>query len=214
MFAKVALITLLFAASCASRPDAQSADDHVLTLPTESALILRIDPAFSELPALHFPIENLTNAERYIYVDAGSDRVIDRMIVVQFEHAQEGSDFRFVFPSTPPRQFGDNVYRFGAFVYDDVAAAVRSPDREAGRTRALLESQGFVAPTFWRVARLARVSDSEGLTEVIIFYQENADADYPNGLVGADADGDLPLTGEAREALARRLEATIEPVHG
>jgi hypothetical protein len=207
-------LCVLFLAACAASGSARSYHNHVLTSAADPALALEIDPAFTEMPPLSFPIENLTNAERRIYVDAGNDRVVERMIVVQFEHAQDGSDFRFVFPSTPPRQYGENLYRFGAFVYDDAAAAVRAPDREAGRTRSLVEAQGYQAPRYWRTARLARVSDPDGLTEVIIFYQENADADYPSGLVGADEDGDLSITGEARETLARRLEAAIRPIRG
>lgn len=213
MYARLLLCALILAA-CASDVTARSYRNHVLTSHADPALVLRIDPAFTELPPLIFPIESLTNAERRIFVDTGNDRVIDRMIVVQFERAQDGSDFRFVFPSTPPRQYGDNVYRFGAFIYDDAVAAARAPDREVGRTRALLEGQGYTPARYWRTARLARVSDPEGLTEVIIFYQENADADYPNGLVGADEDGDLLVEGEDQHALASRLEAAVQPIRG
>ncbi|HEX5006637.1 MAG TPA: hypothetical protein VFV70_05960 [Hyphomonadaceae bacterium] len=214
MNARPLLCALFLAAGCVSGTDARSFDNHVLRSQADPALTLQIDPAFDELTPLRFPIGNQTDAERRIYVDAGSDGVIARMIVVQFERAQESSDFRFVFRPSPPRRFGDNIYRFGAFVFDDAAAATQAPDREAGRTRVFLQSRGFRPPRFWRIARLARVSDAEGLTEVIIFYQENADAHYPNGLAGVDEDGDLPITGDEQEALARRMEAAVRPIRG
>src|SRR3954451_5013143 len=97
------------------------------------ALTLRIDPRFRALKPLTFPIEDLTNAERRIFVDAGRDRVIDRMVVVQFEKVRPGSDFRFRYPSKPPRQFGMETYRYGTFAYDDAAAAKAEPAKEAGK---------------------------------------------------------------------------------
>src|SRR3954465_1337090 len=93
------------------------------------ALTLRIDPRFKAQKPLRFPIENLTNAERRIFVDSGRDRVIDRMVIIQFERVQPGSDFRFLYPSKPPRRFGQETYRFGTFAYDDEAAAKREPKK-------------------------------------------------------------------------------------
>ena len=179
------------------------------------ALTLRIAPTFRALPVLTFPIGDLTNASRLVFVEAGAGRAPRRMVVVQFEQVQPGSSFRFVYPSTPPRRFGAETYRAGAFVYDDEAAAAATPDREAARTRAALAASGHAPPRLWRVARLARVADPQGLSEVIIFYMENADGDYgPGPLPGADADGDLTLEGAARAAMFDRLERAIAVVRG
>jgi hypothetical protein len=210
------LYALLVLAGCAStQAGDRSFRDHVLTSRATPEIALQIDADFASLPVQIFPIETMTNAERRVFVEAGADRVVRRMIVVQFERTQEGSDFRFRYPSRPPRQFGENVYRFGAYVYDDASAAQREPTREASRTRALLVAQGYAPPRLWRTSRLARVTDPDGLTEIIIFYMENADAEYPAGpLPGADEDGDLVLEGEAREALARRMEAATRPLRG
>jgi hypothetical protein len=186
--------------------------DHVLTSRASPEIALRIDPAFRPLPTLTFPIETMTNVERYTFVDA-TGRGLQRMIIVQFERVQANSDFRFRYGARPPRQFGAETYRFGAYVYDDAAAAAAAPDREAARTRALLAAEGFAPPRLWRMARLARVTDADGLSEIIIFYMENADGDFPPGpLAGADEDGDLVLEGEMREELARRMEGAIQPL--
>lgn len=210
------LCALFLLAGCASsQAGDRSFRDHVLSSRASPEIALQIDAAFAPLPVQTFPIETMTNAERHVYVEAGADRVARRMIVVQFERAQNGSDFRFRYPSRPPRQYGENTYRFGAYVYDDASAAEREPAREASRTRALLIAEGYALPRLWRASRLARVTDPEGLTEIIVFYLENADADYPAGpLPGADEDGDLVLEGEAREALARRMEAAVRPLRG
>jgi hypothetical protein len=176
------------------------------------ALTLRIDPKFDALKPLRFPIENLTNAERRIFVDAGRDRIIDRMVVVQFEKVRPGSNFRFRYPSSPPRRFGAQTYRSGAFTYDDAAAAKASPDKEPGKTRAFLRAAGYTSPRLYRVARLARVSDPKGLSEVIIFYLENADAHPPEGK--PDEDGDWSLSPEQKAAITERMEAAVKVVRG
>lgn len=179
------------------------------------ALTLRVAAAFAPLPPLRFPIEALTDAERHIFVEAGPDRRLRRMVVVQFEQVRPGADFRFVFPARPPRRFGAETWRAGAFVYDDEAAAARQPAREAALTRAHLAAYHYVSPRLWRVARLARVADPQGLSEAILFYMENADSDYrPGPLPGADSDGDLPLDGAARAAMLDRLDRAVEAVSG
>jgi hypothetical protein len=206
-----AFLAAFSASACAAQPT----EANLVVSPQSPALTLRVADGFTELPALHFPIENLTNVERRVFVDADAARRVERMVVVQFEHVQAGSDFRFVYPSTPPRRWGDQVYRAGAFVYDDARAAEQAPLREAARTRALLASQGYVLPRYWRAARLARVSDPDGLSEVILFYLEDADADVREASPASfDADGDLPVEGPAREALFNRLEAAVEAVAG
>jgi hypothetical protein len=176
------------------------------------ALTLRIDPRFRALKPLKFPIEDLTNAERRIFVEAGRDRVVDRMVVIQFEKVRPGSDFRFRYPSTPPRKFGAESYRFGTFAYDDAAAARARPDKEPGKTRAFLKAAGYASPRLYRVARLARVTDPKGMSEVIIFYLENADAHQPAGK--PDEDGDWAVEGAEQAALTARMEQAVKVVRG
>jgi hypothetical protein len=66
-----------------------------------------------------------------------------------------------------------------------------------------------------RTARLARVADPDGMSEVIIFYMENADADYPAGpLQGADADGDLGLDAFGRRVMLDLLKSAVHLITG
>jgi len=188
-------------------------DRHVVASTLVPDVIFAIDDAFEALPLLAFPIEDLTNAERLIFVEADGSRRVGRAIVLQFERVQQGSDFRFVFPSTPPEELGRHQFRFGAFAYDDAEAARRNPGREAGLTRAHFEKFGFSPPRYWRVARLARVADSKGESEIIVFYMENADTAYSKtGLVGADSDGDLALEPAVASALLGRLREHVAVV--
>jgi len=182
---------------------------------TAPSLSLEIDSRFRPLPPLRFPIEKLTDVDRRIFVEAGADGAVSRLVIVQFEKAQPGADFRFRYPPKPPRQFGAEVYRFGAYVNDDERATIASPGKEAALTRAFLRSHGYQLPRLLRVTRLARVSDPQGLSEVIIFHMENVDRDYPPGpLAGADEDGDAVLDEAAATDAFARLRAAVRVVAG
>ena len=91
--------------------------------------------------------------------------------------------------------------------------AAKSPHAEAGLTRAFLVEQGFRVPRLFRLARLARVADRDGQSEVIVFDIENADADFaPGPLAGADEDGDLALDAASKQAILERLKSAVHAV--
>lgn len=183
-------------------------DAHTVASPAVPDATFRVDTRLTALPALRFPIRDQTDAERRLFVET-ADGVVTRMLVLQFETVQPGSDFRFVFPSRPPRTLGPHVYRFGAYAYDDAAAA-REPALEAARTRAALQAHGLQPPRYWHAVRLARVADTEGRHEAIVFYLENADARYPAGLTDVDEDGDGRLAPEETERLWGALQRAVQ----
>ena len=209
------LLLLLALAGCTSVDNRQGAPGHLVSSSTAvPPLALRIDSRFEAVEPLRFPIEDLTDAERRIFIDADQRGTIRRMVIVQFEKVKPGSSFRFVFPSTPPRVFGGSTYRAGAFAYDDERAAREQPRKEPGLTRSHLQALGYRPARIWNVARLARVSDPDGMSEVIVFYMENADALHVGGLVGTDEDGDLVLDAASAEPLFSALASVVHVESG
>jgi hypothetical protein len=175
-------------------------------------LVVDIAPAYREVPPLAFPIETLTDAERRIFVDAGPGRRVRRMLIAQFERVKPGQSFRFVYPPRPPRDFAGVTWRAGAFAYDDAAALTAAPDKEAARTRRHLQALGYRLPRMWKVGRLARVADPQGLTEEILFYLEAADDAVPTELTpDPGSPGDFYVTPAERERLLQALEAAVRP---
>jgi hypothetical protein len=175
-------------------------EGNVLISPDQPRIRLQVDRAFTALPVLAFPIRGDTWVERYIFVDSARDMIVRRLVVVQFEHAQVGSAFRFVYPARPPMRWGGAVYRHGAFIADDAAEIAEHPDLEVARTQSYLTSKGYKFAPWWNVARLARAADPEGKTEIIIFYQEGLPAGI--GAPPGKADEDLPEK-EAQELFVR-----------
>ena len=184
-------------------------DAHTVTSPVVPDATFQVDRHLTALPALRFPIRDQTDAERRLFVEA-HDGVVKRMLGLQFETVQPDSDFRFVFPSRPPRTLGPHVYRFGAYAYDDAMAAAREPALEAARTRAVLQANGLQPPRYWHTVRLARVADAEGRHEAIVFYLENADARYPDGMTDVDEDGDGRLQADETDRLWKALTHALE----
>jgi len=216
--ARIAAFVVLLAASlaqfgCATSFSSQK--DQTLTSPEDPTLILRIDRSFHPLPPLKFQIESLTNVDRRVFVDSDGKGAIRRLVIVQFETVRPGAGFRFVYPPRPPAEFGAQTYRFGAYVHDDETEAAKLPAREAGLTRNFLLKDGFKVPSAFRVARLARVTDQKGMSEVIIFYMEAADVDFPiRPFPGADEDGDLTLDEAEAQSLLARMKSVVTPMSG
>ena len=147
-------------------------EGNVLVSPDQPKIRLTVDKTFTGLPVLVFPIRGDTWVERYIFVDSARDnRPVDSSLCSS-EHAQVGASFRFVYPARPPMQWGSSVYRHGTFMADSPAEIAEHPDLEVARTETYLTSNGYKLGRWWRVARLARVADPEGKTEIIVFYQE------------------------------------------
>ncbi len=165
-----------------------------LVSPDQPKIRLQVDPTFTALPVLGFPIRHDSWAERYIFVDSTADKAVRRLVIVQFEHALAGSSFRFVYPSTPPMKWGSAVYRSGVFIGDSAREIAQNPQLEVAQTQRFLEAHGYKVGNWWNIARLARVADAEGKSEIIVFYQEsivlppggelpNVEADLPDDLV-------------------------------
>ena len=186
----------------------------LVTSSTNPAITLRVASGYIPLPPITLALES-TDVDRRAFVQANAANAIQRLVIFQFEHVRASEAFKFVYPPKPPYKFGSEVYRLGTYVYDDLEASKAFPTREAGVTRAALTKQGYGVPRLFRTARLARVSDSNGSSEIIIFYIENADADYPSGVLpGADEDGDLVLKGSDAGALLQRMLAAVSQVSG
>jgi hypothetical protein len=182
---------------------------RLVTSASNPAISLRVADGYVPQPPVTLSLES-TDVDRRVFVQADGSNHAQRLVIFQFEHVRRGEAFKFVYPPKPPFTFGTDIYRVGTYVYDDSAESKASPSREAGVTRAALMKRGYVVPRLFRTARLARVSDSNGTSEIIIFYIENADAQYPSGaLPGADQDGDLVLTGPDANALLQRMSSAI-----
>ena len=105
VFVSAALLCLISAAAVPQeRPPDMSVrhpEGNVLVSPDQPKIRLQVDKAFTALPQLAFPIRQDTWVERYIFVDSSRDMTVSRLVVVQFEHAQVGSAFQFVYPARP-----------------------------------------------------------------------------------------------------------------
>jgi len=185
---------------------------NVVSSPARSGLFftLKVADTFRRLPRITIPIEDKTIATRDVFVEADARGVVRRAVIVQLETVVPGSDFRFRYPAEPPQTLGNKAYRFTGFAFDDARDAAAAPGKEADRTRALLLQQHLKPPRVWQAVRLARVHDPYGLTEVIVFYLENADLHFATGpLPDADEDGDAPLDAATKTRMLAALRRAV-----
>jgi hypothetical protein len=209
---KMARVTVICGLLLAGNVAAITQSGLLVTSAANPTVSLRVTDGYVPQPPVTLSLE-ATDVDRRIFVQADASHHIQRLVIFQFEQVRPGETFKFVYPPKPPFTFGTDIYRVGTYVYDDLAESKAFPTREAGVTRAAVMKRGYVVPRLFRTARLARVSDSNGTSEIIIFYIENADAQYPSGVLpGADQDGDLVLTGPDADALLQRMSSAISPL--
>ncbi len=134
------------ALACASMGVGAAPMAYTVTVQTTPPMTTEVDATFRALPAITFPIEDLTIATRHVFVQTDDGGLARRIAIIQFEAVNPGSDFRFQFPSTPPELFGPDTYRYSSFIFDAERAAREQPEREPGQTMALFQANGIVAP--------------------------------------------------------------------
>lgn len=186
-------------------------DPNIISSPARELIFdAKVASSFRRLPRLTIPIEDKTIATRDVFVEADARGIVRRAVIVQLETVVPQSDFRFRYPATPPQTLHGQTYRFSGFAFDDARDAAAAPGKEAARTRALLLQQHLKPPRVWQAVRLARVHDRYGLTEVIVFYLENADSHYaPGPLPDADEDGDAPLDAATKTRMLAALRRAV-----
>ena len=160
---KIAWIAFLLAASAGPA----LGGPNLVVSKEAPALTLRIDPRVQGAEAAQASRSRmLTNAERRIFVEAGRDRMVERMVIVQFEKVRPGSDFRFRLSrrrrraSSAPRPTASGPSPM------TMRTAAKAASRARSRARLAPGSRPPATPRRASTAspRLARVTDPKGLS--------------------------------------------------
>lgn len=148
---------------------------------------ITVDPRFRPAP----PLPLIQGNGQLLYVEAGPDGEIRRMMVLQRSTVGPNSD-RFFGPLPADNRMGSPAHRVGTrLVHADTM------DR-GGAMRRHLEGLGYKQPMAWKMAQIVRAGDS-GLSLVQVNYLE------------ADASGgaEQAIAGTERERLFAALVESV-----
>ncbi|HEX4824216.1 MAG TPA: hypothetical protein VFV19_07865 [Candidatus Polarisedimenticolaceae bacterium] len=114
-----------------------------------------------------------SEGERYIFVDAGDDKALRRLLVVQFESFLPSSHETFGYDLSSGREMAGLRFISNTFAFPAATAAVAQPKDEAEATNNFLLKKGFKMPAVWLATRYVTIADGDlRKSEMIVFYME------------------------------------------
>ena len=171
-----ALFCAVFASAATRAADADRyVRDGVLVSREDPRLAMSVDHAFVFAGRHPIRIDDIAAGERFVFVDA-DDRLIHRLIIVQFEGFLPGVNEEYRYNLTGKPVVAAYPFRSNGFAFDFPAAAAENPTRESAFTKTFLDEQGYKAPAEWMMWRSLTVADVPRRKEVIIFYVEDVAA--------------------------------------
>lgn len=164
------LIPLLLAAS-ANAP-VRTVERNVLASDKAPQIKIKVDDAFHYLGSFHFAIRDVAEGDRYVWVDAGRDKRVRRLVIVQLEGFLEGKG-KYNYQPRNLTHLGENDYNSNGFFYDDTAYEKENPGNEATKTRKFLEERGYEFNAEQGLYRFYRSLPDDFRNEILIFYIED-----------------------------------------
>jgi len=133
---------------------------------------MRLRPAagLTYAGAVELSIEGIALATRHHFVSPATG-VVERMVVVQFEHFTT-PDKRYEYELPDPIVLGGETYGRWAFELSVAAQRAANPDKEVAATASHLEAQGLELPDRHAVGRFARILEEDPRYEVLVFFHE------------------------------------------
>jgi hypothetical protein len=156
---------------------------RLLRSSTLPKIAILVDDGFVYAGKSSFVLKEKAQVERFHFVQV-EEKLIQRMIVVQFEGFLEGIEgsYRFGVPSVlaggdyrfspEPIPLGGHDYIHNTWAFDLVANMRSNPGNESGYTYRLLHEAGYEIPHEWIMSRFVRAVGPGSRSEIILFYME------------------------------------------
>lgn len=163
---------------------------NTFTSSENPVLVLTVDRHFKYLGSLPFTIDGVAAGYRYLFVQAGPSKHVQKMFVIQHEGFLPSANDTYRYKITTPAKLGHFDYQHTVILDDNAARIREEPDKEAAATQRFLSNRGYSLGPELVMARFARPVGEARRHEIIFFCFENL-ASYGHKLSdfanGADA---------------------------
>jgi len=106
----VLLLSLLGAAGGSPTVAERPVHDNVIRSARNPEITLKVSGGFAYLGSFPFVIADIAGGERHVWVEAGKDKRIWRMFILQFEGYFEGTGRRYNYKPRNVTKLGENEY--------------------------------------------------------------------------------------------------------
>ena len=169
----VCALALLAAAPATPPPPTavkRTVQDGILRSPRDPEITLKVADGFQYLGSFPFTIAGIAGGERHVWVDAGKDKRIRRMFILQFEGYFEGTGRRYNYTPRNVTTLGATDYNSNGFMYRDLDLFKERPGTEAEKTRTFVEEKGYTLDPEQLLYRFYRSLPDDHRNEFLIFY--------------------------------------------
>jgi hypothetical protein len=185
------LISLTLATQQLATGPVRTVRDNTLVSDQLPAVSVEVQKDFKFLGRIPLNIHDIAVGERFIFVQAGRNRHITRMFIVQMEGFLPGVDDIYRWKMENPIKLGHQDYRHNISFYDNEAEIRQNPGSEAEATMSFLKAKGYLLDPELMQSRFARVVGDDRRHEFLLFYTENM---KDRGLKLADFSEDKPAS--------------------
>jgi hypothetical protein len=179
-------------------------EDQVFISTDTPPLRLQFDPALRYVGNVEFDLKGIAHVDRQVWVEAGADSLIQRMLILQFEGFLDNNSRTYSYRPINLIRLGNELYGHNNYVFSVAAEIAEAPEAETAHTLQLLTAKGFQLSDEQMTSRFARIIDPERRNELIIFYHENI---REAGLILAEISDDGEIAeqyADLKSALTRR----------
>jgi hypothetical protein len=168
----VLLLSLLGATTGSPAIAERTVQDDVIRSARNPKITLKVSGGFAYLGSFPFAIADIAGGERHVWLEAGKDKRIRRMFILQFEGYFEGTGRRYNYEPRNVTKLGENEYNSNGFFYNDIAKSKERPGTEAELTRKFVEGKGYTLDAEQLLYRFYRSLPDDHRNEFLIFYIE------------------------------------------
>ena len=136
-------------------------------------IVIDVSVELRSVGIINFPLKDVAQVERYLFVDTDDDGSARRLFIVQFESVLPGIKGGYTFEITNPTRIGKHDYQTQVGFFNFAQTITANPGAEAEHTKAYLNRIGVQVEDDFLVARYARVASEDTRHELIFFYLEN-----------------------------------------
>lgn len=152
---------------------------------------IAVDSAFTYVGGPRVQLYGIAHAEQHLFVIADEQRVIERLVWVQFEGFLPDNQRSYRYPVTQTVDLAGCPFIYDTSTVAIEGAVARRPDSDLAAARAFLHALGYQLRGEVRAQRFVHLIGTEKRHELMIIYAER----------GSDG-GNAPVAGELDRALA------------
>lgn len=156
-----------------SQPTLRTVVNNLVSSTALPNIRLQVDPAFTYVGRNEFVLYGLARAEQHLFVDAGADMRVQRLVWVQFEAYLEDNHLTYDYHTSRPIEIAGWPFFYDADWMDRQENIRQHPVSDGAAMLAFLQERGYI-PGSAEIAERYVTLASDLRSELMLIYAQDA----------------------------------------